>query len=115
MTAATRPRWAKPTFLLLCVLGTLWPLARFLPWFLEHGLDIPLLWQDITASPISRFAWADVVVTVLTIWALVAADRHTRKHPPPLFLPLLASVCVGASLALPLYLYLREHTAEAHG
>ena len=97
----------KLIFLILSIVGAVWPLAQFTPWLLEHGLDLPLLWQGITATPLSRFAWADVVITVLTIWALMAVER-SRQPVPLLWLPVLASMLVGASLSLPLYLYLRE-------
>ncbi len=33
----------KIVYWILCVLGTLLPLAQFFPWLAEHGLNIPLM------------------------------------------------------------------------
>lgn len=102
------PRSAAPVYLALAVLGTLWPLSQIVPWLMVHGFNLGLFWQSIVGSGVSAFAWADVVVTVLTI---IAFAWHERRKIPGWGWAVLASLTVGASLGLPLLLYLREKAA----
>ncbi|GGK37016.1 hypothetical protein GCM10008955_33660 [Deinococcus malanensis] len=94
-------------YLTLAVVGAALPLAAFLPWLAEHGLDLALIGEEIRRSRISAFAWADVLVTVVTILVFIRLDAP-RAGVTRVLWPVLAACLVGASLALPLYLYLRE-------
>lgn len=94
-------------FLVLAVLGAVFPLAQLVPWLLEHGLDLPLLWHEIAASRISAFAWADVVVTVFVVITFIALDAQRTPIARP-WLPIVGCLTIGASFGLPLFLYLRE-------
>lgn len=99
-------------YLLFCIAGAALPLSQFIPWLSAHGLDIPLLLQQATAERIAAFAWADVLVSGLVVMVFVIAEGR-RLAMPRLWLPL-ASLAVGPSLALPLFLWLRErHLATA--
>lgn len=95
----------------LCVLGTLLPLAAFLPWVGEHGLDMALLVQQALATPVSAFAWADVVVTGLAVCALVLAEGRRLGMPRAGWA--LLGLAVGPSLALPLFMLMRERHLAA--
>lgn len=93
-------------YLLLCIAGTTLPLAQFVPWLSANGLNVPLLLQQATSSNIAAFAWADVLIPGLATIALIYAEgRRLGMHG--LWLPL-SSIAIGPSLALPLFLYLRE-------
>lgn len=93
-------------YLALCILGTVLPLAQFVPWLADNGLSLPLMWQQIQSDRLSAFAWADVVVSALalTIFVLAESRRLHMRHGPWALLGL----SVGVSLALPLFLLLRE-------
>ena len=98
-------------YLLLCIAGTALPLAQFVPWLSANGLNVPLLLQQATSSNIAAFAWADVLISGLATIALIYAEGR-RLGMRRLWLPL-SSIAIGPSLALPLFLYLRElHLAE---
>jgi len=98
-------------YLLLCIAGTALPLAQFVPWLSANGLNMPLLLQQATSSNIAAFAWADVLISGFTTIALICAEGH-RLGMRRLWMPL-SSIVIGPSLALPLFLYLRErHLAE---
>ncbi len=102
----------KFLYLLLCIAGTALPLSQFVPWLSAHGLDLPLLVQQATSGRIAAFAWADVLVSGIAVAVLVVAEGR-RLAMPRLWLPL-PCLLVGPSLALPLFLYLRErHRAAA--
>ncbi|WP_313643007.1 DUF2834 domain-containing protein [Stenotrophomonas sp.] len=93
-------------YLLLCIAGSALPLAQFVPWLSVNGLNVPLLVQQATSSNIAAFAWADVLISGLATAVLICVEgrRLGMRH---LWLPL-SSVLVGPSLALPLFLLLRE-------
>ncbi|WP_282271774.1 DUF2834 domain-containing protein [Stenotrophomonas sp. PS02298] len=93
-------------YLLLCIAGTALPLAQFVPWISANGLNVPLLVQQATSSNIAAFAWADVLISGLATIALICAEGR-RLGMRRLWLPL-SGIVVGPSLALPLFLLLRE-------
>ncbi|WP_197430035.1 MULTISPECIES: DUF2834 domain-containing protein [Stenotrophomonas] len=98
-------------YLLLCIAGTALPLAQFVPWLIANGLNVPLLLQQATSSNIAAFAWADVLVSGLaTIVLICVGGRRLRMRR--LWMPL-SSIVIGPSLALPLFLYLRERHLTA--
>jgi hypothetical protein len=102
----------KFIYLLLCIAGTVLPLSQFVPWLSAHGLDVPLLVQQATSARIAAFAWSDVLVSGIAVATFVVAEGR-RLAMPRLWLPL-SCLAVGPSLALPLFLYLRErHRAAA--
>lgn len=93
-------------YLLLCIAGTALPLTQFVPWLSANGLNVPLLLQQATSSKIAAFAWADVLISGLATVALICVEGR-RLGMRRLWLPL-SSIVIGPSLALPLFLYLRE-------
>jgi hypothetical protein len=102
---------ATHAYLTLCVVGTLVPLVPVLPFFAEHGLDMPRFVNEMFANRISRFFALDVMVSALVLWTLVAIEgrRIGMRHR---WAPVVASLVVGVSLGLPLFLYLRERALE---
>ncbi len=96
----------------LCIVGTALPLAQFIPWLAEQGLDLPLFIQQTVATPIAAFAWSDLALSaiVVAVFTLTEGRRLGMRHAwVSLF-----GLAVGVSLALPLFLLLRErHLASA--
>jgi hypothetical protein len=97
----------KRLYLVLCVAGTILPYWEFVPFLREHGLDLPLFFQQLFASPVSGFFGMDVIVSSVVLWTFVFGDgrRLGMKH---LWAPVAANLAVGVSLGLPLFLYMRE-------
>ena len=93
-------------YILLCILGLILPLTQFVPWLSLRGLDIPLLLQEATSTHISAFAWADVLVSGIVVAIFIVIEGRKLKMGR-LWLPLFCMI-VGPSLALPLFLFLRE-------
>ena len=102
------PRWA---YLLLCLLGTLLPYGPFVPWLLAHGFDLSLFFRDLFANGVGGFFGMDVFVSAAVLWTFVALEgrRLGMRH---LWAPVAASLVVGVSLGLPLFLYLRQVQLE---
>ncbi len=101
----------KSLYLLFCIAGTVLPYSQLLPFVREHDLDLRLFLEQLFANRIGAFFGLDVVVSSLVLWALVAIEgrRAGVKH---LWAPIAGSLAVGASLGLPLFLYMREKRLE---
>lgn len=97
----------RSLYLVLCIVGTLLPYSQLVPFLRQHGLDLRLFFEQLFATPISAFFGWDAIVSSLVLWVFVAVEgrRAGIKH---LWLPIVASLTVGVSLGLPLFLYMRE-------
>ena len=94
-------------YLILCVLGTLLPCSQLFPFLAQHGFNVPLLIEQLFANRISGFFGLDVIVSSVVLWIFVLSEgrRQQMKH---LWIYLVCNLAVGVSLALPLFLYMRE-------
>jgi hypothetical protein len=102
---------AKRMYALLCVLGFVAPYYFFLRFVAEHGLRLSLLVSLVFANPVSAFFAVDVVVSSLVLWFYIY--RETRSRSIKLWwVCIVANLAVGVSLALPLFLLLREIQTE---
>ena len=94
-------------YLVFCVLGTVLPLSQFAPWLSTNGLAIGLLVQEAFGSPVAAFAWWDVLISALVTLIFIFSEGR-RSEVRHLWLPVMGLCTVGVSLALPLFLLLRE-------
>lgn len=101
----------KWLYLVLCILGTILPWSQFGPWFLEYGLSLPLFVEDAMATKVSTAAWLDLIVSAAVVLLFIGVEGK-RLAMKRLWAPMITMVVVGVSLALPLFLYLRELEME---
>ncbi len=101
----------KTIFLILCVLGALLPLSQFASWVFENGIDVSLFFQDLFSTKIGGFFAMDVIVSVVVLFVFIFAEGR-RLEIPNLWLPVVATLSVGVSLGLPLFLYMRQRKIE---
>jgi uncharacterized protein DUF2834 len=101
----------KNIYLFLCFLGTALPYSQFVPWVMENGLHLGLLFRQLFANRISAFFGLDVLVSsaVLVVFMRVEGRQLRMRFR---WLPIAGLCAVGVSLALPLFLYLRERALE---
>lgn len=99
----------KRIYLLLSFIGFILPYLFFLPFLITYGLNIPLFMDQMFANQIGGFFSADVVVTSLVLWVFIY-DQTRRYQVRGWWWSILANLLVGVSLALPLFLYLRERS-----
>jgi hypothetical protein len=95
---------------LCCFFGLLLPYWQFVPWVSQHGMNFPLFVRELFANRISAFFGMDVLVSAVVLIAFMrgeSARLNIRGR-----WPLLAVLLVGVSLALPLFLYMREGRLE---
>ena len=96
-------------YLALCVVGVVVPYGFFLPWLLDNGLDISLFITELVSTRVGAFFGADVIVAAVALFGFVFADGR-RRGMKWLWAPVVGTLCVGVSLGLPLFLYLRERS-----
>ena len=101
----------KYLFLALFIVGVVVPYLSFVPWVMDHGLDISRLVEELFANRISAFFGLDVAVSAIVLWVFIAIEtpRAGVRHA---WAPVAASLVIGVSAGLPLFLYLRESAIE---
>ncbi len=104
----------KILYLSLCLLGFALPYSQFIPWVIEHGLDMPLFLRQLFANRISGFFALDVLFSAVTLIGFIRSEG-ARLKMSRLWLPIASVLLVGVSLGLPLFLYLREREVEKPG
>lgn len=98
-------------YLGLAIVGTVVPLAAFLPWLSDHGLNVELFIQELFANRIGAFFGWDVIISaVVAIVAIIAARDELRGGQR--LAVVAGTVLIGVSLGLPLYLYFRERASR---
>ena len=98
----------------LCLLGLVLPYWQFVPWVVTHGLNFTLFVREMFANRISAFFGMDVLASAVALVVFMRIESR-RSHVRYRWLPIVALCVVGVSLALPLYLYLRESALEGVG
>jgi len=98
-------------YLGLCVPGAVLPYSQFLPWITTHGLDLSLFFQELFSTRISGFFAMDVIVSAIVLVIFLFSEGH-RLDLPHLWLPIVATLLVGVSLGLPLFLYMRQRKLD---
>jgi len=101
----------KHLYLGLCVVGTVLPYSQFLPFLREHGPDVRAFIDQLFATRIGGFFGWDVIVSSVVLWVMIAVEGR-RTGIRNRWVPIAANLAVGVSLALPLFLYMREARRE---
>ncbi len=98
---------ARHFYLICCVLGMVLPYLQFVPWLLEHGLNVTLFFRELFANRISAFFVLDVIVSAIAlIWFIQSEGKRLRVRL--LWLPTIGTLIVGVSFGFPLFLFLRQ-------
>jgi len=95
----------------LCLLGAVLPYSQFVPWLDAHGLDLSLFFSELFSTRIGAFFGLDVLVSALVLFVFMTAEGR-RLGMTKLWLPAIATIVVGVSLGLPLFLYMRQSTLD---
>lgn len=97
----------RPVFLLLAIWGAIHPMYYFIQWFQAEGWSIMAMvdaWHANAAT--SGLVWDLTIAAVaLTVWIIAEVGR-TKNYLSLVAIP--ATLCIGVSCGLPLYLYLRD-------
>ena len=101
----------KHLYLALFIVGTVVPYLSFVPWVMDHGFDISRMMEELFANRVSAFFALDVIVSAVVLWVFIAFEgqRTGVRHT---WAPIAASLAIGVSAGLPLFLFLRESAME---
>lgn len=102
----------KNIYLTLAFIGLLVPYYFLFKFLGANGLDIPLFLQQLFANNISTFFAVDLVISIIVFWVYLIAEA-TKLQMKNQWLYILASLTVGLSFALPLFLYFRERKLQS--
>ena len=102
----------KNIFLILAIVGFLAPYFFFVQVPPASALDLPALIGPLFANGLKKGVAMNLAVSVIAFWTFVfvEANRLRMKNP---WVYLLATLLVGLSFALPLFLYFRERKLES--
>ncbi len=98
----------KNIFLVLTVIGFIAPYYFFLQ---VHDFDLNALFQQFAASKILSGTAMDLLVSVIVFWFFMFTEAR-KLNMKNAWVYLLATLLVGLSFALPLFLYFRERKLE---
>ncbi|MFT5757245.1 MAG: hypothetical protein ACI9LM_001974 [Alteromonadaceae bacterium] len=99
-------------YFILTILGVILPYGAFIPWLIENGVNLSLLFSDAVTNPISIFAWVDVIVSAVALLGFIVVDGKKNSVKGRSF-ALIGTLTIGVSCGLPLYLYLKEKQESA--
>lgn len=101
----------KTIYLILAVLGTILPIWQFAGVIGEFGLNLPKAIELATANGMSSGGWLDLFISSFAFWLFLFTEGP-RRRMGNLWVYVVLNLCVGLSLALPLFLYFRENEKE---
>lgn len=96
-----------PLYLVLAAIGAVAPYAKFVPWLIEHGLNLRLFVSELFSTRVGGFFGMDVLLAAVTLIVFIRREG-ARSKLRLLWLPIGATCLIGVSCGLPLFLYLRE-------
>ncbi|MBK9927685.1 MAG: DUF2834 domain-containing protein [Anaerolineales bacterium] len=102
----------KNIYLAISLIGLFAPYCFLLKFLRAYGLDVSLLFQQLFANNISTFFVVDLIISIIVFWIYMVSEA-TKLQMKNWWLYILASLTVGLSFALPLFLYFRERKLES--
>jgi hypothetical protein len=97
----------KVFYAILAAAGAAIPFSQFLPWAAEHGLDARSFVLELFSTRIGAFFGLDVLISAIVLLAFIFREG-SRANMTKLWMPAAATVLIGVSCGLPLFLYMRE-------
>ena len=101
----------SPIYLVLAIAGFILPYSQLIPFFAEHGFNLPVFWSQLFINHISTDFAFDLIVTSIVFWLFVFREG-TRLHLKYLWIYIVLNLAIGLSFALPLFLWVRSRHLE---
>jgi hypothetical protein len=97
----------KHVYLFLSVLSVALTFSQLIPFMKEHGGDMVLLFRQGFETYGAGFLTMDLLGVALAATVFIVVEGRRLKMRK-LWLPIVSIFAVGISLALPMFLYMRE-------
>jgi hypothetical protein len=101
----------KNVFLALAVIGLLVPYYFLFQFLRANGFAVALLVPQVFANSASTAFTMDLMISIVAFWIYMFAETNKLRMRNS-WVYLLASLLIGLSFALPLFLYFRERKLE---
>lgn len=99
----------KYVYFILFLAGTIIPYYELIHFVIENGFQFGILAEQLFATRISRFFAYDVIISaIVLIIFILKGMSYVRLW----WIALIATLTIGVSSGLPLFLYLREVSKE---
>ncbi|WP_281612624.1 DUF2834 domain-containing protein [Flammeovirga sp. SubArs3] len=95
----------KNIYFTLFILGSIIPYYEFISFIIKNGLDLALLFDQLLATPISRFFAYDVIISAIVLLLFILKEKDDVKN---YWLSIVVTFVIGVSAGLPLFLYQKE-------
>lgn len=100
-------RTAAAIYFAMAIAGAYVPLMQIAPFVQQHGFDFGLAGAQLVATPVSRFFGVDVVWSAVALIVFIVI-QGPRDRVALAWLAVVATLGIGVSCGLPLFLGLRE-------
>jgi hypothetical protein len=97
----------KRLYLALALAGFILPYYFFISFLAANGLNLSLLIEQLFGTPISAFFAVDLLITTVVFWVFLYREAG-RLHMKRVWAYVAATLLIGPSFALPLFLHFRE-------
>ncbi len=101
----------KNIYLAFALLGLIIPYTIFISLLVSGFEPLSLVIIQFLANPFSAFFAADLAISIIVFWIFMVNEAQ-KMDMKNWWLYILASLTVGLSFALPLFLYFRERQLE---
>jgi hypothetical protein len=98
-------------YLILASLGLVVPYWFLFQFMVGNGLNFVLLIGQLFANDISTFFAVDLIIAIIVFWIYMVSEAR-KLQMKNYWLYILASLTVGLSFALPLFLFFRERKLD---
>jgi hypothetical protein len=98
----------KIVYLILALAGAIIPYSQLVPWVAEHGLDAKGFVVELFSTRTGAFFGLDVLISAVALMAFIRAEAQ-RVKMSRMWVPVAATLLIGVSCGLPLFLFLREN------
>jgi hypothetical protein len=102
----------RKLYLLLAVIGFALPYYFFVSFLVTNGLNLQLLFSQLFANNISAFFAVDLIIAAIVFWVFLYRESQIYQIRN-WWTYIVATLIIGPSFALPLFLYFRESRIEA--
>jgi hypothetical protein len=102
---------ARRFYLIFCVLGILIPYSQFVPWLLEHGLNLSLFIRELFDNRISAFFAMDLILSAVVLICFIQSEGK-RLSMRLVWPPTIGTLIVGVSFGFPLFLLRRQASLD---
>lgn len=103
----------KKIYALLMIIGIVIPYFLMYQFYLQYGTDINKFISQIVSNPASLFILSDLLISVTAFTFFMFNESKRLNMKREAWIAFMSIFLVGLSLAIPMFLYLRQDYIDA--